>query len=82
MLERRNAGGDNVILSMSQLSAEWACPTQTIYKCIEDGMPYKKTSTEYEFNLQECEEWYRIGYFNSLSKTKQESVIRMCKIGR
>ena len=67
------------ILSMTQLGQMWGCCSGQIYKFIKDGLPYKKTGNEYEFNLVECEEWWQKGYFNSLPRWKQNKIITTFK---
>lgn len=81
MLEPRNAGGDTLILSMSELLIEWDISPNVLYKCIKEGLPHKKAGDIYEFDLEECQKWYRKGHFDSLSKRQQEAIVREFKKG-
>lgn len=76
-------------LSISQLCNKWHCCQSQIYECIEDGMPCKRNKVvykngrhgyKYEFDLKECEQWNREGYFNSLSEKQQNEIISNKKL--
>jgi hypothetical protein len=73
--------GESMILSMSELLVEWDISPNVLYKCVKEGLPHKKVGDIYEFDLEECQRWYREGHFNSLSKKRQEAIVREFKKG-
>lgn len=64
------------VFTMNELMAVWGCGSETIYKAMDDGMPFVKKDGEYQFNLQECQEWWAHGYFDSIPESQKKCARR------
>lgn len=48
------------LLTMSEFCLRMVCRPQDVFLWMSEGMPHHKDN---KFDLKECQEWHRIGYW-------------------